>query len=247
MDTITTPDGVTIFYKDWGQGQPIVFHHGWPLSADDWGRTDDVLPRARLSGDRPRPARARPLHPDRHRQRHGTPTPPTWPPSPPRWTCATPSMWATPPAAARSRATWRSMGLGGWPRAVLISAVPPVMVKSDQEPRRHAHRGVRRHPPRHGLQPRPSSTSTSPCPSMATNRPGAEVKEGVRRNWWRQGMMGGVKAHYDCVKAFSETDFHRRPEADHRADPGHARRGRPDRALRRRGFRYRRNWSRALS
>ena len=65
MSTITTNDGTEIYYKDWGTGQPIVFSHGWPLSADDWDYADAVLRRAGLSRDRPRPAGPRPLHPDR--------------------------------------------------------------------------------------------------------------------------------------------------------------------------------------
>ena len=73
MTHITTQDGTQIYYKDWGPktAQPIVFHHGWPLSADDWDSADDVLPRRRLPGDRARPPRPRPVDPDRRRQRHG--------------------------------------------------------------------------------------------------------------------------------------------------------------------------------
>ena len=71
MSTITTTDGVNIFYKDWGSGQPIVFSHGWPLTADDWDAQMTLLPSPRLPGDRPRPARPRPVRPAQHRQRHG--------------------------------------------------------------------------------------------------------------------------------------------------------------------------------
>ena len=93
-------------------------------------------------------------------------------------------------------------------KAVLIGAVPPVMVKSDKQSRRPADRGVRRLPRRRWPPTAPSSTATSPAgPFYGFNRPGAKVSQGVIDNWWRQGMMGGAKAHYDCIKAFSETDF----------------------------------------
>ena len=64
MPTVTTNDGTEIFYKDWGTGQPLFFHHGWPLSADDWDAQMMFFLRARLSRDRPRPSRPRPLDPD---------------------------------------------------------------------------------------------------------------------------------------------------------------------------------------
>ena len=72
MSTITTKDGVEIFYKDWGKGQPIVFSHGWPLSADDWDTQMMFFVAQRLSSDRSRPARSWSLDPDRRRSRHGS-------------------------------------------------------------------------------------------------------------------------------------------------------------------------------
>ena len=71
MGTITTKDGIEIFYKDWGTGQPIVFSHGWPLSADDWD-AQMMFFLSRASGHRPRPSRSRAFHPDRRRTRHGS-------------------------------------------------------------------------------------------------------------------------------------------------------------------------------
>ena len=71
MPAITTADGVSIFYKDWGSGQPIVFSHGWPLTADDWDAQMTFFPSPQLPGDRPRPARPWPVRPAQHRQRHG--------------------------------------------------------------------------------------------------------------------------------------------------------------------------------
>ena len=134
MSTITTKDGVQIFYKDWGHGQPIVFHHGWPLSADDWDYADAVLPPARLSRNRARPARARALEPGR---RMGNDM----------------DHYAADAAAVADHLDLRNAihighstgggevaryvarhGKGRVAKAVLIRAVPPLMLKTPSNP-----------------------------------------------------------------------------------------------------------------
>ena len=116
MGTITTTDGVEIFYKDWGSGQPIVFSHGWPLSSDDWDAQLHVLPAARLPGHRPRPPRPRPLDADRRRPRHGPLRRRPRRADRRTSTCTTPSTSGTPPAAARSCATSPATARAAWPR-----------------------------------------------------------------------------------------------------------------------------------
>jgi non-heme chloroperoxidase len=205
MDTITTEDGVTIFYKDWGQGQPLVFHHGWPLSADDWdGQMMFFLQQG-----------FRVIAHDR--RGHGRST----------QTADGNEMdtYAADVAALTTALDLRDAihighstgggevaryvarhGAGRVAKAVLISAVPPIMVKRDSNPGGtpiEVFDDIRKGTAFNRAQFYIDIT----LPFYGYNRPGAEVKEGVRRNWWRQGMMGGVKAQYDCVKAFSETDF----------------------------------------
>ena len=157
---------------------------------------------------RPRPARPRPLEPDRRRPRHGplrrrrrrggrAPRPARRRPRRPL------------DRRRRGRALRRAATAAGRvAKAVLIGAVPPLMVKTDGQPRRPADRGVRRLPRGARCQPRAVlPRRRRPARSTASTAPGAKVSQGVIDNWWRQGMMGGAKAHYDCIKAFSETDF----------------------------------------
>jgi len=207
MDTITTKDGTTIFYKDWGTGQPIVFHHGWPLSADDW---DTQMMFFLEHGYRV-------IAHDRRGHGRSTQT-------------STGNEMDTYAADVAELATaldlrdavhiGHSTGGGeaaryvaryGQPqgrvaKAVLISAVPPVMVKSATNPGGtpiEVFDDIRKNTAFNRAQFYIDIT----LPFYGFNRSGATVVEGVRRNWWRQGMMGGAKAHYDCIKAFSETDF----------------------------------------
>jgi non-heme chloroperoxidase len=153
MSTITTKDGVTIFFKDWGSGQPIVFSHGWPLSSDDWDAQMMFFLNHEVA---------------RYLARHG-----------------------------ENRVA----------KAVLISAVPPIMVKTAANP------GGLPKEVFDGFQAQLAANRAQfyrdvPAgPFYGFNRPGAKVFEGVIQNWWRQGMMGGIKAHYDGVVAFSQTDF----------------------------------------
>ena len=205
MDHIKVKDGTKIFFKDWGTGRPIVFHHGWPLSADDWdGQMMFFLERG-----------FRVIAHDRRGHGRSTQT-------------ATGNEMNTYAADVAELAAALDLkdaihvghstgggevaryvarhGKGRVSKAVLISAVPPVMIKSERNPGglpREVFDGIRE-----GTGYRRSQFYMElTLPFYGYNRAGAKVSEEIRRNWWRQGMMGGVKAQFDCVKAFSETDF----------------------------------------
>ncbi|MCW6534509.1 alpha/beta fold hydrolase [Sphingomonas lycopersici] len=208
QDFVTTKDGVSIFYKDWGpkDAQPIVFHHGWPLSADDW---DNQMMFFLLHGYRV-------IAHDR--RGHGRST----------QTCAGNEMdtYAADVAALTDHLDLKdavhvghSTGGGEVARyvarakpgrvgkAVLIGAVPPIMVKSDKNPGGlpiEVFDGFRAALVANRAQ---FFLDVPSGPFYGFNRKDAKVSQGVIENWWRQGMMGGAKAHYDCIKAFSETDF----------------------------------------
>ena len=208
MATIKTQDGTTIFYKDWGprDAQPIVFHHGWPLSGDDWdnqmlyflgqgyrviahdrrghGRSDQTDTGNDMdtyANDVVELARALNLTNAIHIG-HST------------------GGGEVARYAARAEA-------GRIAKAVLIGAVPPVMVASEANPD-----GI---PPevfdgfRAALVANRAQffLDIPSGPFYGFNREGAAVSQGLIENWWRQGMSGGAKAHYDCITAFSETDF----------------------------------------
>jgi non-heme chloroperoxidase len=205
MSTITTKDGTQIYYKDWGKGQPVVFSHGWPLTADDWDA--QML----FFGQRG----YRVIAHDRRGHGRSTQT----------WDGNEMDTYADDLATLTAALDLRDaihvghstgggevaryLGRHGTKRvakAVLISAVPPLMVKTDKNP---------------GGLPisvfddlraalaanRPEFYKDITLPFYGYNRPGAKISEGIREHWWLQGMLGGVKAHYDCIKAFSETDF----------------------------------------
>ena len=206
MDTFTTKDGVQIFYKDWGSGQPVVFHHGWPLSADDW---DAQMMHFLMHGYRV-------IAHDR--RGHGRST----------QTADGNDMdtYAADVAQLAAHLDLRNAihvghstgggevaryvarhGAGRVAKAVLIGAVPPVMVKSATNPGGlpiEVFDGFRAALVANRAQ---FFRDVPAGPFYGFNRPKAKVSEGVIDNWWRQGMMGGAKAHYDCIKAFSETDF----------------------------------------
>jgi non-heme chloroperoxidase len=204
--TITLKDGTHIYYKDWGNGQPIVFHHGWPLSSDDWdaqmlfflshgyrviahdrrghgrsSQTDTGNDMDTYIDDVAQLAKHLNLRDTIH-VGHST------------------------GGGEVARYVARA-GNGRVAKAVLVDAVPPIMVKSDKNPGGtpievfdglRAALAANRSQFYHDL---PSG------PFYGFNRPGAKVSQGLIYNWWRQGMMGGAKPHYDCIKAFSETDF----------------------------------------
>ena len=118
-------------------------------------------------------------------------------------------------------------GKGRVAKAVLISAIPPLFMKSERNPDgvpKEVVDGIRDGTANHRSQFYKDIT----MPFYGFNRPGAIVSEGIRENWWRQGMMGGIKAQYDCIKVLSETEFYDDLEDDRRSGPGDARRGRPD-------------------
>jgi len=202
---VTTRDGVQIFYKDWGSGQPIVFSHGWPLSADDWDPQMMFFVQHGyrvIAHDRRGHGRSSQVS-DGHDMDH----------------------YAADLAALTAQLDLKDAihvghSTGGGEvvhytaryqdrvaKAAIISAVPPGLVKSDSNPE-----GI----PREGFDPYRQQTAFNRAqfyrdvpegPFYGFNRPGVKTIPGLVDNWWRQGMMGSAKAHVDCVKAFSETDF----------------------------------------
>jgi non-heme chloroperoxidase len=206
MPIFKTRDGTEIFYKDWGTGQPVVFHHGWPLSADDW---DAQMLFFLHQGYRV-------IAHDRRGHGRSTQTD----------TGNEMDTYAADVAELAAHLDLKEAihvghstgggevaryvarhGKGRVAKAVLIGAVPPIMVKSDANPGGlpiEVFDGFRQAQAANRAQ---FFLDVASGPFYGFNRDGAKVSEGVIRNWWRQGMMGGNKAHYDCIKAFSETDF----------------------------------------
>jgi len=206
MPTITTKDGVEIFYKDWGSGQPIVFSHGWPLSADDWdnqmmfflGKGYRVIAHDRRGHGRSTQVA------DGHDMDH----------------------YADDLAALTAHLDLKDAihvghSTGGGEvvhylarrgqqnvyKAAIISAVPPLMLKTSANPE-----GL----PKSVFDDLQAQLAANRSkfyrdipegPFYGFNRPGVKSVEATIANWWRQGMMGGAKAHYDGVVAFSQTDF----------------------------------------
>lgn len=209
MAFVTTKDGVNIFYKDWGpkEAQPIVFHHGWPLSADDW---DNQMLFFLAEGyrviaiDRRGHGRS-----DQVSEGHDM------------------DHYASDASAVVESLDLRnavhvghSTGGGqvaryvaqyGQPqrrvaKAVLVSAVPPLMVKTDANPGGtpiEVFDGFRKALAANRAQ---FYLDVASGPFYGFNRDGADVSQGTIQNWWRQGMIGSAKAHYEGIKAFSETD-----------------------------------------
>jgi non-heme chloroperoxidase len=208
MNTVTTKDGVEIFYKDWGRGQTIVFHHGWPLSADDW---DAQMLFFLRNGYRVVAF---------DRRGHGR--------SSQVWDGHDMDHYAADAAAVVAHLDLRDAihighstgggevasyvarhGEGRVAKAVLMSAVPPVMVRTPNNPSGlpiEVFDGLRSSLTANRAQ---FFRDLPAGPFYGFNRPNAAPQEGVIQNWWRQGMMGSAKAHYDGIKAFSETDFTR--------------------------------------
>ena len=209
MAFVTTKDGVSIYYKDWGpkEAQPIVFHHGWPLSADDW---DNQMLFFLAEGfrviaiDRRGHGRS-----DQVSEGHDM------------------DHYASDASAVVESLDLRnavhvghSTGGGqvaryvakyGQPqgrvaKAVLVSAVPPLMVKTDANPGGtpiEVFDGFRQALAANRAQ---FYLDVASGPFYGFNRDGADVSQGTIQNWWRQGMIGSAKAHYEGIKAFSETD-----------------------------------------
>ena len=206
MNTVTTKDGVQIFYKDWGEGQPIVFHHGWPLSSDDWdGQMLFFLQQGyRVVGiDRRGHGRSSQVS-GGHDMDH----------------------YAADAAAVVEHLDLRDAihvghstgggqvaryvarhGKGRVAKAVLMSAVPPLMLKRPKNPEGtpiEVFDGLRQALAANRAQ---FYIDFASGPFYGFNRPGVKPIQGAIDNWWRQGMMGAANAHYLGIKAFSETDF----------------------------------------
>ena len=204
-NTITVSDGTTIYYKDWGTGQPVVFSHGWPLSADAW---EDQMVFLGLQGYRC-------IAHDR--RGHGRSSQP--------WNGNDMDTYADDLAALVAALDLREaihvghstgggevaryIGRHGSSRvakAVLIGAVPPIMLKTSANPGGlpmetfdAIRSGVR--------ADRSQFFKDLTTPFYGANRPGAKVSQGLRDSFWLQGMQAGFKGVIDCIKAFSETDF----------------------------------------
>ena len=208
MGFITTKDGTQIFYKDWGpkDAQPIVFHHGWPLSSDDW---DAQLMFFLNKGYRV-VAHDRRGH-GRSEQTDGGNEMDTYASDVDDLVTALDLKNAVhvghSTGGGEVTRYVAQHGKGRVAKAVLLDAVPPVMVKKDSNPGGtpiEAFDGYRAALAANRAQ---LYLDIPTGPFYGFNRPGAKVSEGLIRNWWRQGMMGSVKAGYECIKAFSETDF----------------------------------------
>ncbi|MGK3969195.1 alpha/beta fold hydrolase [Sorangium sp. So ce118] len=207
MPIFKTKEGVEIFYKDWGSGQPLVFHHGWPLSSDDW---DAQLMFFLAKGFRVI-AHDRRGH-GRSSQTFDGNEMDTYASDVSQLTAHLGLKGAvhighSTGGGEVARYVAKHGQDGRVAKAVLIGAVPPIMVKSDKNPGGlpiEVFDGFRAAL----VANRAEFYRAVPAgPFYGFNRPGATTLPGVVDNWWRQGMMGGIKPHYDCIKAFSETDF----------------------------------------
>jgi non-heme chloroperoxidase len=206
MSTITTKDGTEIFYKDWGTGQPIVFSHGWPLSADDWDTQMLFFLQHGyrvIAHDRRGHGRSTQVS-DGHDMDHYADD-----------LAALTAHLDLQDAVHVGHSTGGGevvrylarRGESGVTKAAIISAVPPLMVKTEANPG-----GL----PKEffdGLQAQLAANRPqfyrdfAAGPFYNFNRPGVEASDALIDNWFRQGMMGGAKAHYDEIVAFSQTDF----------------------------------------
>jgi non-heme chloroperoxidase len=205
MSTIKTKDGTEIYYKDWGSGQPVVFSHGWPLSADAWDAQMVFL------GERGYRVIAH------DRRGHGR--------SSQTWNGNDMDTYADDLAqlietldlkdivlvghSTGGGEVTRYIGRHGTSRvakAVLLGAVPPLMVKTDANPEGlpiDVFDGIRAST----FNDRSQFFMDLTMPFYGYNREGAKVSQGVRDSFWRQGMQAGIKGALDCIKQFSETDF----------------------------------------
>ena len=200
-------DGTQIYYKDWGSGQPIVFHHGWPLTSDEW---DAQMLFFLANGYRV-------VAPDR--RGHGRSNQTASGNEMDTYAADVDALAAhlglsnaihvghSTGGGEVARYVARYGGRGRVAKAVLIGAVTPVMIKSDKNPGGLALEvfdGFRAALASNRAQ---FFRDVPAGPFYGFNRAGAKLSQGVVDNWWRQGMMGGSKPQYDCIKAFSETDF----------------------------------------
>ncbi|MGJ4857895.1 alpha/beta fold hydrolase [Labrys sp. La1] len=205
MSTITTEDGTQIYYRDFGSGQPVVFSHGWPLSADAWDAQMVFLGQHGY----------RVIAHDRRSHGRSTQT----------WDGNHMDQYADDLAelieelnlkdavlvghSTGGGEVTRYLGRHGTKRvakAVLVGAVPPLMLKTDANPGGlpiEVFDGIRKGT----FDNRSQFYKDLTLPFYGYNRPGAQVSEGARESFWLQGMLGGLKGQFDCIKQFSETDF----------------------------------------
>ncbi len=208
MTHFTTTDGTRIFYKDWGprDAQPIMFHHGWPLSADDWdGQMMFFLGEGYRVIAHDRRGHGRSSQTDGGNEM---------------------DTYASDVAQLVASLDLRNAihighSTGGGEvahyvaraepgrvaKAILVDAVPPVLVKKESNPGGtpiEVFDGLRAALAANRAQ---FYLDFASGPFYGFNRPGAQVSQGIINNWWRQAMMGSIKAQYECIKAFSETDF----------------------------------------
>jgi len=206
MSTITTKDGVEIFYKDWGSGQPIVFHHGWPLSSDDWDAQMLYFVEKGyrvVAHDRRGHGRSSQVSEGHDMDHYAADVAAVVEHLDLRGTI---HIGHSTGGGEATRYVARH-GKGRVAKLVLIGAVPPIMVKTPANPGGlpiEVFDGLRKQLAANRTQ---FYLDLASGPFYSYNRPGAKISQGVIQNWWRQGMMGGAKAHYDGIKAFSETDF----------------------------------------
>ncbi|MDH6252334.1 non-heme chloroperoxidase [Chryseobacterium sp. H1D6B] len=205
MSTLKLKDGTEIFYKDQGQGPVLMFHHGWPLSSDDW---DAQVIFFLQKGYRVV------AH---DRRGHGRSSQDIYGHNMETYAADVAELVefldlkdvvhighsAGGGEVIRYVAKYAN---GRAKKAVLISAVPPIMLASDSNPD-GVPMSVFDNIREQTINNRSQFYIDITVPFYGYNREGADVKEGIQRNWWRQGMMGGVIAHFDEIKAFSETDF----------------------------------------
>jgi len=205
MSTIKTKDGVEIFYKDWGSGQPIVFSHGWPLSSDDWDAQMMFFLNKGfrvIAHDRRGHGRSSQVATGHDMDHYAADL------------AALTEHLDLKDAIHVGHSTgggevvhYVARHQGRVAKAAIISAVPPLMVKTDANPNGTPKAVF------DDLQAQLAANRSKfyrdlpEGPFYGFNRPGVKSSEAAIANWWRQGMMGGAKAHYDGIVAFSQTDF----------------------------------------
>ncbi|NMH27220.1 alpha/beta fold hydrolase [Flavobacterium silvaticum] len=205
MSTLKLKDGTELYYKDWGTGQPLVFHHGWPLSGDDWDNQMQFFVQKGfrvIAHDRRGHGRSTQTSEGHEMETYASDV------------AQLTEFLDLKNAVHIGHSTGggeairyaAKYGKGRVAKVVLISAVTPIMVKTDNNPD-GVPISVFDEIRENTATNRPQYFRDFTIPFFGYNRDGAKESQGVRDNWWRQGMMGGINAHVACVKAFSETDF----------------------------------------